>query len=79
MVDVNREAGGMVNREQQRIIEYLRTENQILREKLGKKRILLNDDLRRRLAAKGKILGRNASGLAGCCGITVAMLRERLC
>jgi hypothetical protein len=26
--------------------------------KLGKKRILLNDDQRRRLATKGKILGR---------------------
>ena len=30
----------------------------MLREKLGKKRILLNDDQRRRLAVKGKILGR---------------------
>jgi len=27
---------------------------------LGKKRILLDDDQRRRLAVKGKILGRNA-------------------
>ncbi len=49
---------GMVNREQQQAIEYLRTENQILREKLGKKRIMLNDDQRRRLAVKGKSLGR---------------------
>ena len=40
------------------MIEYLRTENQVLREKLGKKRILLNDDQRRRLAVKGKFLGR---------------------
>ncbi len=38
--------------------EYLLTENRVLREKLGKKRILLNDDQRRRLAVKGKILGR---------------------
>ena len=30
----------------------------MLREKLGKKRILLNDDQRRRLAIKGKVLGR---------------------
>ena len=30
----------------------------MLREKLGKKRILLNDDQRRRLAVKGKFLGR---------------------
>ena len=49
---------GWANREQQEVIEYLRTENQVLREKLGKKRILLNDDQRRRLGAKGKILGR---------------------
>jgi hypothetical protein len=44
---------GWVNREQQAVIEYLRTENQVLKEKLGKKRILLNDDQRRRLAVKG--------------------------
>jgi putative transposase len=49
---------GWVNRNQQYMIEYLITENQILREKLGKKLILLNDDQRRRLAVKGKILGR---------------------
>jgi len=47
-----------LNREQERIIEYLQVENQVLREKLGKKRILLNDDQRRRLAVKGKVLGR---------------------
>ena len=49
---------GWVNRQQQDAIAYLRTENRVLREKLGKKRILLNDDQRRRLAVKGKILGR---------------------
>lgn len=47
-----------INRQQQEVLEYLRTENQILKEKLGKKRILLNDDQRRRLVVKGKILGR---------------------
>ncbi len=35
-------------------------ENQVLREKLGKGRILLNDDQCRRLAVKGKALGRKA-------------------
>ena len=49
---------GWANRQQQEVIEYLRTENQVLREKLGKKRILLNDDQRRRLGVKGKVLGR---------------------
>jgi len=49
---------GWVNRQQQEVIDYLRTENQVLKETLGKQRILLNDDQRRRLGAKGKILGR---------------------
>jgi hypothetical protein len=43
-------------------VEYLITENRILREKLGKKGILLNDDQRLRLAVKGKILGRRVLG-----------------
>ena len=47
-----------VNRQQQEVSEYLRTENAVLKEKLGKKRILLTDDQRRRLAVKGKLLGR---------------------
>ena len=47
-----------INREQEKAIEYLRAENQVLREKLGKGRILFNDDQRRRLAVKGKLLGR---------------------
>ena len=47
-----------ISRQQHEVIEYLRTENQVLKEKLGKKRILLNDDQRRRLAVKGKLLGR---------------------
>ena len=49
---------GWMNRQQQEVIEYLRTENRILREKLGGKRLLLNADQKRRLAAKGKALGR---------------------
>jgi len=49
---------GWINRQEQDVIEYLRAENRVLREKLGKKRILLNDDQRRRLAVKGKLLGR---------------------
>lgn len=47
-----------MNREQQKVIDYLQVENAVLREKFGKKRILLNDDQRRRLAVKGKELGR---------------------
>ena len=49
---------GWINRRQGEVIEYLRAENRLLREKLGTKRILLNDDQRRRLASKGRMLGR---------------------
>ena len=34
---------GWMNRQQQEVIDYLREENRILREKLGRKRIILND------------------------------------
>ena len=43
-------------REQQQAIGYLRNENQLLREKLGNKRILPSDNQRRRLVVKGKVL-----------------------
>lgn len=49
---------GWVNREQQKAIEYLKTENRVLREMVGRKRLRLNDDQRRRLAVKGRELGR---------------------
>jgi putative transposase len=51
---------GWINLHQQEVPEYLRIENQVLKEKLGKKRILLADDQRRRLDVKGKVLGRKA-------------------
>ena len=49
---------GWVNREQQRTIEYLVEENKVLKEQLKGRKLRLNDDQRRRLAAKGKQLGR---------------------
>jgi len=49
---------GWVNQQQQQIIDFQRTEIDVLKEKVGKKRIILNDDQRRRLAVKGKVLGR---------------------
>jgi putative transposase len=49
---------GWIRRQQHEVIDYLRTENQLLKEKPGKRRILLTDDQRRRLAVKGKVLGR---------------------
>jgi len=42
---------GWMHRQQQEVIDYLLTENRVLREFHGNKRILLTDDQRRRLAA----------------------------
>ena len=53
---------GWVNREQAQVVSYLVEENRVLREQLGKRRLRLTDDQRRRLAAKGKILGRSILG-----------------
>jgi len=51
---------GWVSRQQQDVIAYLQEENRILREQLGGRRLRLTDAQRRRLAAKGKALGRKA-------------------
>jgi putative transposase len=49
---------GWMNQQQQFAMEYLREENRVLKEQLGCRRLRLNDDQRRRLAAKAKRLGR---------------------
>lgn len=49
-----------ISRHQQDVIDYLVEENRVLKEQLGGKRLRLTDDQRRRLAAKGKRLGRQA-------------------
>ncbi len=50
------------NRQQASVIAYLIEENRVLKEQLesGGKRLRFTDDQRRRLAAKGKPLGRKA-------------------
>jgi transposase InsO family protein len=48
---------GWVNREQAQVVAYLVEENRVLREQLGDRRLRLTDEQRRRLAAKGKVLG----------------------
>src|SRR6202158_5616045 len=48
---------GWMNQRQLQMIDYLREENRVLREQLGGRRVRLNDDQRRRLAAKAKGLG----------------------
>ena len=59
---------GWINRHQQDVVEYLEEENKVLREKLGTKRILLNDNQRMRLAQLAKRLGRAV--LADACGVS---------
>ena len=49
---------GWVNRQQQAVIDYLLEENRILRAAHASRRVRLTDDQRRRLAVKGKRLGR---------------------
>ncbi len=53
---------GWINRHQQTVIEYLQEENCILKAQLRGKRLRLTDDQRRRLAVKGKALGRKILG-----------------
>src|ERR1035438_4287682 len=48
---------GWINRHQQVVIEYLEEEIRVLKEQLGK-RPRFNDDQSRRLAVKGKSVGR---------------------
>ena len=50
---------GLVNREQVKVVEFLREENRVLREQLGKRRLRLTDAQRARLAGKAKALGRS--------------------
>jgi transposase InsO family protein len=49
---------GFVNRDQSRLIADLLEENRVFRELQGNKRLRFTDDQRRRLAVKGKPLGR---------------------
>jgi len=51
---------GWVNRYQQQMVDFYVSQTKALLESKGNKRILLNDDQRRLLAVKGKVLGRKA-------------------
>jgi putative transposase len=51
---------GVLNEQQQRVIDFLKAENQVLREQVSDKRIRLNNDQRRLLAVLGKAIGRKA-------------------
>ena len=54
------------NRRAAQTIAYLQEENKVLRELLGNKRLQLNDNQRRRLAIKGKHLGRKVLNQIAC-------------
>jgi hypothetical protein len=49
-----------MNQHQREAIDYLRVENEVLREQLGGRRLRFTDDQRRRLAVKAKGLCRRA-------------------
>jgi putative transposase len=51
---------GWLNHHQQDMIDYLKAENAILKEKLGNKRIILSDEQNRKLAILARNLGRKA-------------------
>jgi hypothetical protein len=52
---------GWMNQQQLQLIDYLREENRVLREQMGKKRLRFKDDQPRRLAAKAKALGSSST------------------
>jgi hypothetical protein len=49
---------GWINQEQREVIDYLQTQNRVVREQLGASRLRFTDDQRVRLAAKAKHLRR---------------------
>jgi hypothetical protein len=51
---------GWITRQQDAVIDYLREENRVLKDQLGRKRLRLTDAQRRRLAVRGKAIGRRA-------------------
>ena len=57
---------GWLQREQGEVIAYLKEENKVLREQLGGAQIKFTDSQRRRLARKGKLVGRRGLLDLGC-------------
>jgi len=51
---------GWINRRQLEVIEYLKEENRLLKERLGSQRLRFTDSERRRLARRANALGRKA-------------------
>jgi putative transposase len=53
---------GWINSRQLEVIAFLREENRVLREQIGGRRLRFTDDQRRRLAVKGRTVGRRRLG-----------------
>jgi hypothetical protein len=70
---------GWINRGQQRVIEYLVEENQVLRDELGGRRLRLTDKQRRRLAVRARALGRRAPMEVACIVTPDTLLRWYKC
>jgi putative transposase len=51
---------GWITRQQDAVIEYLREENRVLKQQIGRRRLRLTDTQRRRLAVRDKAIGRRA-------------------
>ena len=51
---------GWISRHRDAVIEYLQEENRVLKQQLARRRLRLTDDQRRRLAVRGKAIGRRA-------------------
>ncbi len=45
---------GWIGSQQDAVIDYLREENRVLKQQLGRRQLRLTDDQRRRLAVRGK-------------------------
>jgi len=56
---------GWMNQEQLQIIEYLREENRVLRAQIDDRRLRFDDDQRRRLAVRAKMLRTASVGRSG--------------
>jgi hypothetical protein len=68
---------GWVNQQQQESIDYLRTENAVLKELHGPTRILLNDDQRRRLSDRCVTQSANTSTIITPTNATIRDWRTR--
>ena len=68
-------AAGWLNRRQNHVIDHLLEKNRVLREQLGGHRLRFTDAQRRRLAVKGRALGRKALQGVACIAAPDTILR----